>query len=44
MRFPPFARRLKPDDLDYQSGAWGLMFAEAQEALKAKSSVAPSLP
>lgn len=34
--FPAFTRRMKPDDLDYRSGAWGLMFAEAQRRLSAE--------
>lgn len=34
MRFPVFARRMNPDDLDLDTGAWALAWAEAgREAL-----------
>ena len=31
--FPAFTRRMKPDDLDHRSGAWGHIFAMAKARL-----------
>lgn len=33
MRFPAFVRRMTPDDLDHQSGAWAHVFVAARESL-----------
>lgn len=30
MQFPPFARRMKPDDIDHATGAWAAMLARAK--------------
>lgn len=32
-RFPERVRRVQPDQTDFISGAWGLMFAEAKQII-----------
>lgn len=36
-RFPPRVRRLEPDDMDFKTGSWGLLFAQALDIVRARA-------